>query len=537
MNRKADVLLVTATQIESRAIFDIFLKNTGHIPEQIAIGCQIYHNLGIVNGTRVFMVLSEMGSGVLGGSQQTVQKGITDLSPIAVIMVGIAFGINPDKQSIGDVLVSQRLMPYDLQKISTKEGSHEEEIILRSEQPHASQWLFHYFRNAEFCLSKPEFKVRFGAILSGSKLVNNINYRMQLCKFEPEAIGGEMEGLGLYVSCQDAKIDWILVKAICDWADGNKDEEKDSRQQLAATNSASFVLHMLQRMPSIGKYQDPDKETPTGIVANLIVERLDEWKEDSKIRDKIIKEVAKKNKLEIAPHLRGGDLSFPLAMAMINLGIRKSAPILAGLCAHNLGSKNLKSILDLLAPIWVNLSAANCVSECALDRDHTKAVALNASVFDSAEMYVRRASCSPSGTWPIDHFTGIFGVDTVNGIVREIEYLLIPRILKMENYSGKSQEALLEILRKRLKNYKEIGTPVFIVLDYSKNISRLLPDIQKALPDVTLFLLTGDNLPQPIELGKHCKLLLPELGLEAEYQALDDVNFAYDFLHSKRCIE
>jgi hypothetical protein len=58
-----------------------------------------------------------------------------------------------------------------------------------------------------------------------------------------------MEGAGLYVACQDQKVDWILVKAICDWADGHKAQDKDARQQTAAANAAAFVLYALQFAP------------------------------------------------------------------------------------------------------------------------------------------------------------------------------------------------------------------------------------------------------------------------------------------------
>jgi nucleoside phosphorylase len=68
------------------------------------LGDRTYHDLGTVNGSKVFMAISEMGSGGSGASQQTVQKAIEHLNPHAVIMVGIAFGINETKQAIGDVL-------------------------------------------------------------------------------------------------------------------------------------------------------------------------------------------------------------------------------------------------------------------------------------------------------------------------------------------------------------------------------------------------------------------------------------------------
>jgi len=54
-----------------------------------------------------------------------------------------------------------------------------------------------------------------------------------------------MEGAGVYAAAADLKKDWIIVKAICDWADGNKDLDKAARQRAAASNSASFVIHAI----------------------------------------------------------------------------------------------------------------------------------------------------------------------------------------------------------------------------------------------------------------------------------------------------
>ncbi len=247
MNSIADVLIVTVTKIESRAVIDVFQGISGQMPEPISIGDRMYHNLGMINGARVFITQSEMGAGGLGSSLLTVHKGIAALSPIAVVMVGIAFGVNPEKQSIGDVLVSRQILEYEPQRVGTEKGILSR--IPRGDRPHASPWLIDRFRNADLYRDKPSYKVHFGLILSGEKLVDNLEFRQQLCELEPEAIGGEMEGAGLYVACQDAKVDWILVKSICDWADGHKDKNKDNQQQLAAHNAASFVLQVLQHAP------------------------------------------------------------------------------------------------------------------------------------------------------------------------------------------------------------------------------------------------------------------------------------------------
>ena len=242
MSDKADVLIVTATKVESLAAIKVFEQAASHKAKRESIDDRLYFNLGTVNNARFFLTQCEMGTSGLDASLLAVNKGIEALSPLAVIMVGIAFGIDDRKQSIGDILVTTQLRPYDLQRIGMQDGKPQ--IILRSAKPDASSWLIGQFRGADLLWEGA--KVRFGVVLTGEKLVDNIDFRDQLRSFEPEAIGGEMEGAGLYVACQDKKVDWILVKSICDWADGNKGQDKDVRQQIAARNAAAFVLEALQ---------------------------------------------------------------------------------------------------------------------------------------------------------------------------------------------------------------------------------------------------------------------------------------------------
>ncbi len=242
MNHETDVLIITTTRVESLAVIEVFEKSAGHKSTTQQIDDRVYFNLGIVNGARIFLTQSEMGSGGLDASLLTVRKGIDALSPVAVIMVGIAFGVNDRKQSIGDILVTEQLRLYDLQRVGIQDGKPQ--IILRGDKPHASPWLINYFKSAD--LRWQGAKVRFGVVMTGEKLVDNVDFRDQLRDFEQEAIGGEMEGAGLYIACQDKKVDWILVKAICDWADGNKAQDKNPRQQTAAHNAAEFVLKALE---------------------------------------------------------------------------------------------------------------------------------------------------------------------------------------------------------------------------------------------------------------------------------------------------
>ncbi len=240
-----DILIVTATKVESKYVLSTFRQAEKFTAQPRDIDNRIFFDLGAINGVRVFLVQSEIGAGGLGASLQTVQKGIEALSPSAVIMTGIAFGIDENSQHIGDILIAQQIRPYEPQRVGTPPNQRER--ILRGDKPHVSPWLLNRMKMADLSWEGP--RVQFGVILTGEKLIDNQIFRDSLLEYEPEAIGGEMEGAGLYAACQDKKVDWILVKAICDWANGNKTQDKENRQILAAKSAADFVLHSVKFAP------------------------------------------------------------------------------------------------------------------------------------------------------------------------------------------------------------------------------------------------------------------------------------------------
>src|SRR5437588_6433841 len=119
-----DVLLVTATEIEARAVLNVFPRHGSTFGRRY-IDKSAYFDLGVIGGARTFLVQSEMGAGGPAGATLVVHEGIKALSPSAVIMVGIAFGLIPKEQRPGDILVSQQLAGYELQKIEQAPGGAE----------------------------------------------------------------------------------------------------------------------------------------------------------------------------------------------------------------------------------------------------------------------------------------------------------------------------------------------------------------------------------------------------------------------------
>src|SRR5690606_19625711 len=103
MNRPIDVLIVTATQLETRE----FLKHIAEYSEDFG-EINVYFRF-MIGETQCCLVWSGMSSRTPDGSFLTVSDAINELDPSAVIMVGIAFGADPNKQQIGDILISAQV--------------------------------------------------------------------------------------------------------------------------------------------------------------------------------------------------------------------------------------------------------------------------------------------------------------------------------------------------------------------------------------------------------------------------------------------
>lgn len=251
----ADILIVTATPIETKALHRKMEPVCSDGLLYIRTEQRLY-TLGKISGYNIIHCqCDDMGTQEVGASTLTTTNALNDWPCIkVVIMVGIAFGMyNEDKdqykQSFCDVLVSSKIFPYENQRWN-KDG----EIKYRGKEHIANQhlidayslivkdWkhqnLFGEFTNVEIC-----------PLLTGEKLVDNFEKRNNLKHLYPEYRGGEMEGMGIASSCEGKQTPWIIVKAICDFADGKKgstpeEEELKTKKQVSAAEAAVLATTM-----------------------------------------------------------------------------------------------------------------------------------------------------------------------------------------------------------------------------------------------------------------------------------------------------
>lgn len=232
---KINLLIVTATATEKETLHKYLKPIPGYSDIlKIQVGKHTYFVGQFGAFYAVHVACNEMGSTGRSSSIVTTSDAINTWSPSVVLMVGIAFGKDETKQEIGDVLVSERIIPYEPKRLG------KDETISRAKEGPASSLLFDRFKSVtgwDFKQEERAPEIIYGGILSGEKLVDDPAFKAELFKDHPEAIGGEMEGAGIYAACDQKVNDWILVKGICDWGE-NKDNPDKKKHQVLAIESA-----------------------------------------------------------------------------------------------------------------------------------------------------------------------------------------------------------------------------------------------------------------------------------------------------------
>lgn len=230
------IMIVVATPLE----LEMLIKKLKTVaPVSPSIGTLSYFTT-IIGNNLINIVKCQMGQNGVGGSILTAENAIKELHPDFVIMSGIAWGANKEKQSIGDLLITTQVWDYDLEKIKS-DGS----TISRGAITPASPRLVQMLEILSVTIS--DYSAYFGALASGSKLLDNKEFVMKLLSEQSEVIGGDMESAGIAAVCNRNNIDWIVIKGICDWG-FDKSTNKKEYQLKAANNSSDIVLKLMQQM-------------------------------------------------------------------------------------------------------------------------------------------------------------------------------------------------------------------------------------------------------------------------------------------------
>ena len=182
----------------------------------------------------------EQGTGGVKGSQETTRSSVCLFKNLKVI---IALGVCATMGELGDVIVSTRIDGCTHKVLG-------DGIINRSLKVPPGTTIYNALHHNHLswsfpCTKTKDYKAKavFKPMLSGSQLIAKL-----IASISKEAGGIEMEGIGVLDGIDSTEkagqIDFIIVKAGCDYADETKNKEW---QPVAAMAAADFVYSQLDR--------------------------------------------------------------------------------------------------------------------------------------------------------------------------------------------------------------------------------------------------------------------------------------------------
>lgn len=270
--KSCKTLILTANSIEGIVLTRLLMRlNNGKLLDRITADKHLYQ-FSEVEGLKIVHIWPDnVSSFTQHGAFKALSDAFKHFSPERVVSLGVAFGADVTTQKIGDVLVSQSIIPYDaFNKVTNGSITFAPAEVYQTDVGALGGWsplLKQSEQLYNFCSNenRPRFKWFYGPLLSGGTVLSDIAEKKRLFdaakRMAYVPIGGEMEGNGVYFACEQASIPCIIIKGICDWGvlkNGWKFAEKNDLDiatikdcvQAYATDNAFFALrYLLRQLP------------------------------------------------------------------------------------------------------------------------------------------------------------------------------------------------------------------------------------------------------------------------------------------------
>lgn len=285
-NQQVDFVIITPLEEERDAILRKLpsytkIKSTEDDP-RIYFQSDLPIDSG--SGSYRIIIMPLLGMGRVQGATAT-NDAIRRWDPRYVILVGIAGGVEEKGVKLGDVLVSDEIVDYELQKI-TKKGPD-----IRWKVYNAGARLLgaaqNFIDNSWVNLidiQRPypgQPKRHIGPIASGDKV---IDFAKALTKYREtwsKLIGVEMEAGGVALSTLQAekRARFFMIRGVSDLADGTKnDPEVEDWRPYACDVAAAYTIALLRSEPipiSSGTVKSmPDSKAETQSLDTCILRAL-----------------------------------------------------------------------------------------------------------------------------------------------------------------------------------------------------------------------------------------------------------------------
>ncbi len=253
--RLIDFVIITALQEELEALL-VKLPSFQQLPptdEDVRVYYQADLPVTISDGAADMYRLILMSLINMGRVQaaNATNDAIRRWNPRYVLLVGIAGGIAKAGVQRGDVLISDQIVDYELQKLS--DGGDQIRWVVHPVAPRLLEAAKHLSKNWRRLIRKRrpqpgKPQCHFGPVATGDKVVAANDVLEQYRSDWPKLIGVEMEAGGMASAAfQSARQPgFLMIRGVSDLADEHKD---DSWRHYACHAAAAFALTLLQNRP------------------------------------------------------------------------------------------------------------------------------------------------------------------------------------------------------------------------------------------------------------------------------------------------
>lgn len=247
---RCKVMVITANPIEKAILHYIVVQQKNVKILRFFYGNIVFFVFRWNNYIVAHVHQGETGANTDLGASSTIFSALKLFTPNVIISLGVAFGIDYETQTIGDVIVSRRLLPYN-------ENKRDEEQLKpnRTQDKTIDRWLKVRLNNAPGFIDS----VTFGDVLTGGSVLSSISEKAKICQGYTKTdfiVGGEMEGSALYQFANIENVPGFVMKGICDWGvsknniypDEPEMEEafKDSLQAFAMSKAVEKCAQLLK---------------------------------------------------------------------------------------------------------------------------------------------------------------------------------------------------------------------------------------------------------------------------------------------------
>jgi nucleoside phosphorylase len=257
---RVDFVLVTALPEERDAVLCRLPGHKKLPPTDDDLGVYYSAELKIkfpdgARGSYSVVVVPLLGMGRVKASNAT-KEAIFRWKPRYVVLVGIAGGISKNGANLGDLLISDQIVDYELQKLHADRDEPRYEVhradprLLGGAQNFTGESWLKLVRTKRPRKGKSE--IRFGPIATGDKVDARGNFLAKHYTAFPKMIGIEMEAGGVasasFSSANPPR--FFMIRGVSDLADGDKDSPKVvSWRAYACDVAASYAVALLKSGP------------------------------------------------------------------------------------------------------------------------------------------------------------------------------------------------------------------------------------------------------------------------------------------------